>query len=346
MINSFTSYYFNYKLLIFLITKLFFWCKNMSVIFIEEKNVSVCWVEAVKRVLNEGDEIPTAYDKENDIPSRDATVMISIKKPMSNPMINERSKKKKIIKVKTKFENSYEVYGHKGDYCLINSIRGGYIEECLEGVFDERIETSKNSYPYSYHNRLFKYTPYSLEDMPFKAHDLQKRDLYEFGQHSKIRSLQDPDYDVCAYRRANGETLNLPFLYDNKEIMPIESIKFPEVNQIHLVIEALKKSPSSRREQAITWRPLSDPYRDDPPCLQRLHFRIKNNKLILNSHWRSRDLFKAWQSNVNAMLHIQRFVATKVGVGMGSYVDISNSLHIYGRDIFDAKQVIEHIDRN
>ena len=274
----------------------------MSVIFIEKEDIASAWIEALTKVMEHGDSISTSYDKEGDIPSKDATVMIKINKPFSNPMRNRRSKDNKILEIQSKLGNSYKIYGHMGDYCLIPSIQSGYIEEIMEGINDHLIQESETSYPYSYHNRIFNYKSYSEED------------------------IKHIDYDI------SRKNFNDSILLSN--------YRLPSINQIELVIEGLKKSPISRRIQATTWRPYSDPFRSDPPCLQRLHFRVKNEKLNMNSYWRSRDLFKAWQSNVNGMIRIQKLVADKCGFEIGCYTDISDSLHIYGRDIKDVEGLL------
>ncbi|MDH5745312.1 MAG: hypothetical protein OEZ52_17345, partial [Candidatus Aminicenantes bacterium] len=56
----------------------------------------------------------------------------------------------------------------------------------------------------------------------------------------------------------------------------------------------------------------------------------------MNTHWRSRDLFKAWFENVIALTTLMRKIteaiaeSTNKRVRLGRYVDISDSLHIYG----------------
>lgn len=56
----------------------------------------------------------------------------------------------------------------------------------------------------------------------------------------------------------------------------------------------------------------------------------------MNTHWRSRDLFKAWFENVIALTTLMRKTAeaiaqkTEKRIRLGRYVDISDSLHIYG----------------
>jgi thymidylate synthase len=87
--------------------------------------------------------------------------------------------------------------------------------------------------------------------------------------------------------------------------------------------------------------PTADADTDDPPCLQRIWCRLVANEtgelsLNMNAHWRSRDLYKAWFMNVYALTDLQRTIvegiSNKTGepVKVGRYVDISDSLHIYG----------------
>ncbi len=127
---------------------------------------------------------------------------------------------------------------------------------------------------------------------------------------------------------------------------------FPPFNQIDYVVDKLSETLYSRRAQAITWQPTADPPTDDPPCLQRLWFRILENDegqaiLNLNSHWRSRDLYKAWFMNVYALTDLQRIIAERISqnigreVKVGRYVDITDSLHIYGSYFLEAAPELE-----
>ncbi len=113
------------------------------------------------------------------------------------------------------------------------------------------------------------------------------------------------------------------------------------VNQIGAMIHKLSQTGFSRRAQAITWNPRLDPPTDDPPCLQRIWGRLCENDngdyvFNMNTHWRSRDLFKAWFENVIALTTLMRKIAEGISketgkiVHVGRYVDICDSLHIYG----------------
>ncbi|MFA5145833.1 MAG: thymidylate synthase [Candidatus Omnitrophota bacterium] len=120
---------------------------------------------------------------------------------------------------------------------------------------------------------------------------------------------------------------------------PIEGRK---VNQLDYIIKKLASAPHSRRAQAITWNPGIDPETDDPPCLQRIWCRLIEQSgegryaLDMNTHWRSRDAYKASFMNIFALTDLQRSIAEdisrslKAEVRVGRYVDISDSFHIYG----------------
>ena len=129
-----------------------------QVFFISKENVRDAWLSAVGQVFFKGDLIKTEYDKETDLPSRDATVLIEIKDPMSSPIM----RREKIVKIKTNYGNTFEVFGCMADTYLIGSIQSGYIEEIMEGLNDHYIWDSGLSFPYSYHDRIYNYTPFSV----------------------------------------------------------------------------------------------------------------------------------------------------------------------------------------
>ncbi|MEK6645926.1 MAG: thymidylate synthase [Candidatus Firestonebacteria bacterium] len=129
-------------------------------------------------------------------------------------------------------------------------------------------------------------------------------------------------------------------------------IEGEKIDQIAYVIERLSKTFYSRRAQAITWNPKIDIPTDDPPCLQRCWFRIledenKNLVLNMNTHWRSRDAYKAAFMNIFALTDLQKVVAEKISkkigkkVLVGRYVDMCDSFHIYGSYYNEFKKFLE-----
>jgi thymidylate synthase len=123
------------------------------------------------------------------------------------------------------------------------------------------------------------------------------------------------------------------------------------VDQMDYVVKRLTESDCTRRAQAITWIPSADPPTEDPPCLQRLWFRLTCDDggpvLSMNSHWRSRDGYKAWFMNAFALTDLMKKVAEALSrargetVAVGRYVDMSDSFHIYGSYFGEAEPELE-----
>jgi thymidylate synthase len=126
------------------------------------------------------------------------------------------------------------------------------------------------------------------------------------------------------------------------------------VNQIDYLIRKLGQAPHSRRAQAITWNPFADPPSYDPPCLQRIWCRLTeagsgHYLLNMNTHWRSRDAYKASFMNIFAITDLQRQMAEELSstlgakVSAGRYVDISDSFHIYGSYVREFQKFLKVI---
>jgi len=116
---------------------------------------------------------------------------------------------------------------------------------------------------------------------------------------------------------------------------------FEAVDQVAVMVEELAACGYTRRAQAITWMPTVDLGHAEPPCLQRVWCRLvevegEAPRLVMNTHWRSRDGYKAAFMNMVALTTLQAEIARRVGerlgraVALGRYVDISDSFHIYG----------------
>jgi len=132
-------------------------------------------------------------------------------------------------------------------------------------------------------------------------------------------------------------------------IQRVDQSPFAGVDQMAAVVDKLAAVSHSRRAQAITWMPTLDPRTDDPPCLQRLWFRILEDRegcpsLNMNAHWRSRDAYKAAFMNIYALTDLQRIMAERIServgreIRPGRYVDITDSYHIYGSYLKEVEE--------
>ena len=254
---------------------------NIPVISITADCLPEAWEKAVLAVWDKGLEVKTQYDKPEDPPSKDATVMITVTDPFREPRIHKN------------FPGGPEELE-------------AYRQEVVSGIHDHWIDPAAGKWTYTYHQRLFAY-----------------RLLSSISAWGRLTAK----HRLSAVDSAKAEASSVE-----------------KVNQIQYIIDCLSQAGHSRRAQAITWIPTTDPGTEHPPCLQRIWCRLVRDgqnadsqwSLNMNTHWRSRDLYKAWFMNVYAITDLQRIIAEEISkkkgepVRVGRYVDISDSLHIYG----------------
>lgn len=115
------------------------------------------------------------------------------------------------------------------------------------------------------------------------------------------------------------------------------------VNQIDYIVKKLSDENRSRRAVAITWMPDKDEGVKDVPCLQYIQCCInpKTNKLDMYVAFRSNDMLSAFGANAYALTCLQREIAFKLNLEVGSYTHVSWIPHIYAiRDAADLKRFL------
>jgi thymidylate synthase len=131
---------------------------------------------------------------------------------------------------------------------------------------------------------------------------------------------------------------------------PIESLSYTygmrlrdhnSVNQVHEIIEKLKKEPWTRQAVASLWDVSRDHHSSHPPCLTIVHALLKYDKLFLVCYLRSNDVFRAWPENALAFRLLQKEIADGVGVGLGHLTTIADSAHVYEENFVRAQEIIE-----
>jgi thymidylate synthase len=115
-------------------------------------------------------------------------------------------------------------------------------------------------------------------------------------------------------------------------------------NQIdNYIIPLLAKTPHSRRAIVALYDPISDSAVDAStiPCLIALHFLVRDEKLHVTAYLRSNDLFVGFPADVYQLSVLQKYVAQRLEVGMGSISVFSNSTHIFEDQLDDIGRIIQ-----
>jgi thymidylate synthase len=111
------------------------------------------------------------------------------------------------------------------------------------------------------------------------------------------------------------------------------------LDQLRVVMDQLKKDPTSRREVAITWNPFSDCTDFVVPCMILTDWKLRHGQLNLTVYFRSHDMFGAWPSNCYGLAKLMERMASEIGAEVGRLSIVSSAAHIYEHDVNAAKMV-------
>jgi thymidylate synthase len=272
---------------------------ELPAIFVDATTLPEAVDRAILEVWAKGISVKTHYDKPGDPPSKEATVMIRVSNPLNEPRI---------------YKNFPGGAKDLENYRL----------EVVHGIHNYWIEPGSTKWTYTYNERFADYQP--SEDLNAKDRGilLSRKKVLEYAIQNQFANIKGSDIQKE--------------LIDGKfNIQP--------VNQIEKILDDLERDITSKGAQATTWMPTADPgLESNRPCLQRIWLRPFEAEidgkpgylLNMNVHFRSRDLYKAAYMNMFGLSDWQRVIAKKLEeriqkpVRTGSYVDISDSLHIYG----------------
>ncbi len=121
------------------------------------------------------------------------------------------------------------------------------------------------------------------------------------------------------------------------------------LNQVERMVGKLKKFPFDKGALAVLWQPKVDnfpvrrPWRT--PCLTLIQGQCFGEKFYLTAYFRSNDMFGGWPFNAFALRFLQKQIAKRVGVGLGSLVTISNMAHLYEHDFAAAARIVKENDK-
>ena len=103
-------------------------------------------------------------------------------------------------------------------------------------------------------------------------------------------------------------------------------------DQLNIIVERLKNNPDDRRCVVAMWECTNDLDRNtlDTPCNTHIYFKIRKNKVNMTVCCRSNDMiWGAYGANAVHFSMLQEYMASRIGVEVGVYNQISDSFHVY-----------------
>lgn len=122
----------------------------------------------------------------------------------------------------------------------------------------------------------------------------------------------------------------------------------PFWTQWNYVINELKSDPDSRRA-VIHIRSPKDSIlaQKDVPCTLTLQFLLRDDKVKLVTNMRSSDVILGITYDIPAFTFFQEMLAVRLSqelqrpIGVGDYIHVSNSLHVYSRHFEMAQAILD-----
>lgn len=123
------------------------------------------------------------------------------------------------------------------------------------------------------------------------------------------------------------------------------------LNQIEYILRTLDEDPGKRKAVASIYLPQFDQHglsREEVPCTLNLQYLVRNENLLGLTYMRSQDAFKVLPYDVFVFTMLQEYVqkrlAPKHGLKLGSYYHYSGSFHVYEEDCDTISNVLDESD--
>jgi thymidylate synthase len=122
------------------------------------------------------------------------------------------------------------------------------------------------------------------------------------------------------------------------------------IDQLDRVYRALDSNPDTRQAVLQLWDASSDLPDDngttantDIPCNVIGLLKVRANRLDWTQVMRSNDLFRGLPHNFVQFTSLQEMVSGWLGIEIGSYHHLSDSLHVYSRDVGDVRASVRTV---
>ena len=154
-----------------------------------------------------------------------------------------------------------------------------------------------------------------------------------------LHGTRDPSKTTIwtANADAQGAKLGYPNTDTTKELGPIYGHQwrrgFDGLDQIALLITALRHNPNSRRHILTAWNPTDLSDMALPPCHLLANFVVIKNKLNCSMYQRSADMFLGVPFNIASYALLTHILAMLAGMDVGRLIINIGDAHIYKNHI-------------
>ena len=121
-------------------------------------------------------------------------------------------------------------------------------------------------------------------------------------------------------------------------------------DQLGLLIDLLKKDPSSRHAVVVTWDPASDGLggtkKANVPCPYTFTINIIGGRLHFHNMVRSNDMVLGFPSDVAGFALLQCILAQKLGYAPGVYSHSISNAHVWDNQYDAAKELLKRTNNH
>lgn len=111
-------------------------------------------------------------------------------------------------------------------------------------------------------------------------------------------------------------------------------------HQLPRVVDSLTRDPDTRQAVLTIWNGKEHTAESrDTPCTLTLQFRLRDDRLSVRASMRSSDLILGAPYDWFMFSRLGMSVASVLGVGLGSFIMTTGSMHLYERDLGIANDV-------
>ena len=165
-----------------------------------------------------------------------------------------------------------------------------------------------------------------------------ERRLAEILYEDKRENLEDKKTIWTQNSEADYWKDKSKFIGDVGKIYGVQWRNFNGVDQIHELIEGLKKNTNSRRHILTAWNPSEINEMSLPPCHAFSQFFVSNKKLSCQLYQRSCDMFLGVPFNIASYSLLIHIIAEECKLGVGDFVHSLGDFHIY-EEHFDQVKI-------